>query len=130
MPSISKETQRKARLCDRLLSLLWDMGNEADRLVISSLVELQNHSNNAAELFDLAKREKRYEWRKVGNSLHLFPAHEKKKTARSVAMIVKDGKSFNTLITAPGRRTVTGNSPTMTSAKKAVESEFSILDAE
>lgn len=109
-----------------MLRLLWALAQDTNKFVTPALSTLQLHSNEATELLLLARSEKRYEWRKVGEALHLFPSHEK--NGRSVAVVVKDSKLFKVTISAPGRRTLSGSASTLTKAKKLVEDEFQMHD--
>lgn len=118
--------KEKARICDRVIALVWALQAETAPVVTTHLTTLLNHSDNAAELIVIANRQRRYEWRKVGDAEHLFPSNDKK--GRSVAMIVKEGTVCKWLVTKTGSRTLSGTCPKISQARKEVEKHFNLLE--
>ena len=110
---------------DTLLALVLQWRNEPG----SKYHDCRLHSDAVEKLHRIAEANKRYEWRKVGETFHLFPAFDKR--AQSVAFVVKEraGKYVFTIM-AKGYKSITDSRNTESKAKQAIEKHFEMLQTE
>lgn len=110
---------------DSVLALLFIIKHDPK----SGFADMRIRCPAAEKLNAVIERNKRFLWRKVGQTWHLYPAFDK--ASHSVAFIVKEKAGrYSFTIMAKGFKTTTDHRNTESLAKASVEHHFELLRPE